>query len=94
MDAQSWQIFKTLARYVISLAFAQLLSVVGVTALIIFFLDDQFAEKTAIIAMLVGAIAGGFTQMVGGIGAAFVAISNARRNVSVSEARGQGAGEE
>ena len=94
MDAQSWQIFKTLARYVISLAFAQLLAVVGVTALIIFFLDDKFTEKTTIIALLVGSIAGGFTQMVGGIGAAFVAISNVRRNVSVSEARGNDAGKE
>jgi hypothetical protein len=89
MDAQTWQMLRTLARYVIFLAVVLIAAQTFALFAVIWWLPHDFAGKEAIIAGLAGGIASGMAAMVGAVGAAFVALVNTRRNVSVREAQGE-----
>lgn len=89
MDANLFLQVRSFARLVVFLTVFIVASVMGALYLVIVELSDQFVQKTAIVSMMVGAIAGSVTTLIAGITAALVAISNARRNVSVSEAQGE-----
>ena len=89
MDAQTWQMWRTLARYVIFLAVTTICGSLGALYMVIELLPDTATEKVAIVAGIAGALAGGLTGMVSAVGAGFVALVNTRRNVSVAEAQGE-----
>ena len=88
MDAQSWQMWRTLARYVIFLAVMLLAAASGALYMVIELLPDDAPEKAAIVTGITVAIGAGLSGMISAVGAGFVVLVNARRNVSVSEAQG------
>ena len=88
MNEQTFSQVKTFARLAVFLVVFMVSSVMLALYLVIVELSDQFVQKTAIVSMMVGAIAGAVTTLIAGFTAALVAIANARKNVSVSEAKG------
>ena len=89
MDAQTWAMWRTLARYVVFLAITTICGSLAALYMVIEFLPDTATEKVAIVAGIAGAMAGGVTGMISAVGAGFVALVNTRRNVSVREAQGE-----
>ena len=88
MDPQTWEMMRTLARYVIALAGSLLVGALVAMGMIILLLPDSTVGKVAIVAGIAGAISGGLSLMLGAVGGAFVAMVNQRRNISVNEAQG------
>lgn len=87
MDPSTWTMFKTLAGYIVGLAIAVLVALVLSLSFVLWKLPDG-DSKTQIVTIFGTSLAGGFTALIGAVGAAFSAMAVTRRNVSVAEATG------